>query len=159
MFGFLYSWFLVLIGLWICWTKTQSLPNSRIPDTSANVPFPEAAAATALCDIFRNKSINCNYKVGRSVIPLWNLFLPSSLILQFGALKLSHCLGYPPLLLCIQHAFGPPRTPDCGRAKESNLDPIRPYRKKIVHETSLVEPIFRDQFFSFSRRNGKGYSP
>ena len=33
MFGFLYSWFVVLIGLWISGTKTQTLPNSRIPDT------------------------------------------------------------------------------------------------------------------------------
>ena len=34
MFGFLYSWFFVLISLWISCTKTQPLPNSRIPDTS-----------------------------------------------------------------------------------------------------------------------------
>ena len=34
MFGVLYSWCLVLFGLSISWTKTQTLPNSRIPDTS-----------------------------------------------------------------------------------------------------------------------------
>ena len=34
MLGFLYSWFVFLIGLWISWTKTETLPNSRIPDTS-----------------------------------------------------------------------------------------------------------------------------
>ena len=39
MFGFLFSWFLVLIGLWISWTKTQTLPNSRIPDTSEYEPW------------------------------------------------------------------------------------------------------------------------
>ena len=32
-------------------------------------------------------------------------------------------------------------TPDKGSAQESNVDPIRPYRKKIVHEWSL--PYFR----------------
>ena len=37
MFGFLYSWFLVLIGLWISRIKTQALPNSRIPDTSVYI--------------------------------------------------------------------------------------------------------------------------
>ena len=31
-------------------------------------------------------------------------------------------------------------TPDKGSAQESNLDPIRPYSKKIVHEWSLDEP-------------------
>jgi len=39
MFGFLYSWFLVLMCLWISWTKTQTLPNSRIPDTSVYCPW------------------------------------------------------------------------------------------------------------------------
>ena len=40
MFGFLYSLFLVLIGLWISWTKTQTLPYFRIPDTSGECPSP-----------------------------------------------------------------------------------------------------------------------
>ena len=34
MFGFLCNWFFVLIGLWISWTKTQTLPNLRPPTSS-----------------------------------------------------------------------------------------------------------------------------
>ena len=30
IFGFLYSWFLVLAGLWISCTKTKTLPNKRV---------------------------------------------------------------------------------------------------------------------------------
>ena len=30
MFGFLYSWLLVIVGLWISWTKNQTLPNLRL---------------------------------------------------------------------------------------------------------------------------------
>ena len=36
MFGFLYSRFLVLLGLWISWTKTQTLPNLRLPISSVD---------------------------------------------------------------------------------------------------------------------------
>ena len=37
MFGFLYTWFLVLVCLWISWRKTQTLPNLRLPIGSVNV--------------------------------------------------------------------------------------------------------------------------
>ena len=36
MFGFLFSWFIGTWGPKISCTKTQTLPNSRIPDTSGN---------------------------------------------------------------------------------------------------------------------------
>ena len=34
MFGFLYSWFWVFVGLWIKWRKPQTLPNLRLPLSS-----------------------------------------------------------------------------------------------------------------------------
>ena len=37
MFGFLYSRFLVLIGLWISWTITQTLSNLRLPISFAHM--------------------------------------------------------------------------------------------------------------------------
>ena len=36
MLGFLYSWFLVLVCLWISWIKTQTLPNLRLPISSTH---------------------------------------------------------------------------------------------------------------------------
>ena len=38
MFGFLFSWFIGQLGPKISCTKTQTLPDSRIPDTSADNP-------------------------------------------------------------------------------------------------------------------------
>ena len=33
-FGFRYSWFLILVGLWISRRKSQTLPNLRLPNSS-----------------------------------------------------------------------------------------------------------------------------
>ena len=37
MFGLLYSWFLVLLVIWISWTKTKTLPNLRLPISSGYI--------------------------------------------------------------------------------------------------------------------------
>ena len=37
MFWFLYIWFLVIVGLWISWTKSQTLPNLRLPTSSGSL--------------------------------------------------------------------------------------------------------------------------
>ena len=42
-------------------------------------------------------------------------------------------------------------TPDKGSAQESNLDPIRPYRKKIVHEWSLVRLSSKKRYLSLTK--------
>ena len=83
MLGFLCSWFLILIGLWISWIKTQTLSNSKISDTS--VQFSSSFAPISSVHSFKKKRNLVQFKFFKIWWTSWTSFFE---LTSFTALTL-----------------------------------------------------------------------